>query len=453
MRSGDDGPRRAVLGGLALAVLGAAGLAAGLEPFRTYFYAFVWWGWIFVASGWTHARAGRSLLFTRPRALGLLTLWSVPFWLVFECLNVVLDNWYYVGAMPTLPGRLFGMAVCFATVLPGVFVTREWLASFGWFAGARLRPRPLGPRLARDLALVGAVCTALPLAWPQYFFPLVWGATFFLGEAYLVHRRRRGLIATLASGDPRPALQLLAAGFVTGGLWEAWNFHAGAKWIYTVPYFEAFKLFEMPVLGFLGFPPFALECYSFACLLVALGLCPPFDDGFDAPDEALPSRLRVVLGAACGALVAVPMMLLTDAEVVRGTRPTVDELATLPPATRRQLEREGYADVRDLARALDAGAPPDAWEALDPGRRAAAADELALATLAGLGARGVAWLRAVDVTSVGELASLDWRRVVDLATGDTARARDLLRRHGPAPYDREVRVWVRAAVRARDARP
>ena len=29
-----------------------------------------------------------------------------------------------------------------------------------------------------------------------------------------------------------------------------------------MPYFGGVKLFEMPVLGFLGFPPFAVECWA-----------------------------------------------------------------------------------------------------------------------------------------------------------------------------------------------
>jgi hypothetical protein len=29
-----------------------------------------------------------------------------------------------------------------------------------------------------------------------------------------------------------------------------------------VPYFGNVKIFEMPVLGFLGFPPFAIECWA-----------------------------------------------------------------------------------------------------------------------------------------------------------------------------------------------
>ena len=46
-------------------------------------------------------------------------------------------------------------------------------------------------------------------------------------------------------------------------LWEFWNYWAIGKWIYTVPIpFAGPKIFEMPLLGFLGFPAFAVEVYS-----------------------------------------------------------------------------------------------------------------------------------------------------------------------------------------------
>ncbi len=45
-------------------------------------------------------------------------------------------------------------------------------------------------------------------------------------------------------------------------LWEFWNYWAATKWTYTVPYLGDVKIFEMPILGYLGFPPFALECYA-----------------------------------------------------------------------------------------------------------------------------------------------------------------------------------------------
>ncbi len=68
----------------------------------------------------------------------------------------------------------------------------------------------------------------------------------------------------------RPAWRLVRAArptssspaFICGGLWEFWNFWARAKWIYTVPILGDIKIFEMPVLGYFGFPPFALECFA-----------------------------------------------------------------------------------------------------------------------------------------------------------------------------------------------
>src|SRR5436190_160860 len=62
---------------------------------------------------------------------------------------------------------------------------------------------------------------------------------------------------------------LLGAGLATGVLWEAFNAQARAKWIYTVPFLEGLKVFEMPVVGFLGFPFFALEVWSLYHVLAA----------------------------------------------------------------------------------------------------------------------------------------------------------------------------------------
>ena len=37
---------------------------------------------------------------------------------------------------------------------------------------------------------------------------------------------------------------------------------ARARWQYTVPIMENLKIFEMPLPGYLGFRPFALECFT-----------------------------------------------------------------------------------------------------------------------------------------------------------------------------------------------
>ena len=57
-----------------------------------------------------------------------------------------------------------------------------------------------------------------------------------------------------------------------GVLWEFWNYWAETKWLYTVPLPEwlRIQLFEMPVIGFLGFPPFAVEYFVLTELVSAL---------------------------------------------------------------------------------------------------------------------------------------------------------------------------------------
>jgi hypothetical protein len=62
----------------------------------------------------------------------------------------------------------------------------------------------------------------------------------------------------------------LAAGLICGLWWEAWNYFAITKWVYTLPVLNFWKVFEMPLLGFLGFPPFALECAVMYNFLKAL---------------------------------------------------------------------------------------------------------------------------------------------------------------------------------------
>jgi hypothetical protein len=70
------------------------------------------------------------------------------------------------------------------------------------------------------------------------------------------------LTGDLARGYRGRLYSFLAAGWVCGWLWEFWNYWANAKLIYTFPMFQRWKVFEMPATGYLGFPLFALECFT-----------------------------------------------------------------------------------------------------------------------------------------------------------------------------------------------
>jgi len=56
-------------------------------------------------------------------------------------------------------------------------------------------------------------------------------------------------------------LSFFTAGYICGFLWEFWNWYAQAKWVYNVPFSPNVRIFQMPVVGFLGFGPFSLEMF------------------------------------------------------------------------------------------------------------------------------------------------------------------------------------------------
>ena len=74
----------------------------------------------------------------------------------------------------------------------------------------------------------------------------------------------------IRSGDLSRLAALLVAGGVCGILWEFWNYWAEARWVYTFPVWQEWKLFAMPLPGYLGFPPFAVECFVLFSFLAPL---------------------------------------------------------------------------------------------------------------------------------------------------------------------------------------
>jgi hypothetical protein len=234
----------------------------GVEPFASWFYPFAWWSYIACADTLVFSLKGESLIRTRTREFLVMLPWSVFVWLIFELFNLSLRNWYYINVTGIWWVRWTGYVLAYATVLPGVFVTAELLEVLGLFRGAGIRPWRVKSSWYPWLWGLGILSAALPLLWPRYLFPLVWGAFVFGLEPFLHRAGAPSLLADMEKGDPRRALILLSSGLACGFLWEFWNFWARTKWVYAVPYFTELKVFEMPVAGFLGFPPFALECFT-----------------------------------------------------------------------------------------------------------------------------------------------------------------------------------------------
>jgi hypothetical protein len=258
---------------IALALAGWAvglwGLVRGETLILQYLYFFAWYPAIAFLDGLLFRLRGQSWLLTQPRRFFRMFFWSVTAWLCFEAFNLVLKNWGYVAVEPVLWVRWGGYALAFATVLPGVLLTAQVLDALG--AWKNLKARPFCPGAWQPASLlVGVALLILPLIFPRYAFPLIWGAMFFLLDPFCWLLGGPSLILRFIQGERREHICLLAAGLICGLWWEAWNYFAIAKWVYTLPVLGFWKVFEMPALGFLGFPPFALECAVMYNFLTAL---------------------------------------------------------------------------------------------------------------------------------------------------------------------------------------
>lgn len=244
--------------GLALLAVAEVSLFRRVEPSYSWFYCLAWWSYILLADNLLLAARGRSLLSVRRRELAAMLPLSVFVWLVFEACNLALRNWGYQGVPPQAWLRWPGYAAAFATVLPGIFITSDLIECLLW----RRCRRPAASEREPLAAL-----TAAALVWPRCFFCCVWVGPILLLDPLLEKAGVRGLSLQAAAGERRRIGSLLLGGLACGILWEFWNYWAGSRWVYSVPYFGEWKIFEMPAAGFLGFPPFALECWLLYHLL------------------------------------------------------------------------------------------------------------------------------------------------------------------------------------------
>ncbi|MEJ5360864.1 MAG: hypothetical protein WHV26_02280 [Spirochaetota bacterium] len=248
----------------------------------------LWTGLILLTDG-ILAKTNRSLIHNR--ALGKLAFISVLSWWMFEWFNIYFSNWHYQGLLQTLHIRYLGYIWAFATIFPGVLLVYGIILT--------IMPKILYKQIHLTSSfliasfIIGLFFLFIPIipfsmyylnraADPDLFIWLSWSANTFYSEFtagfiwlafifileplnYLLNRP--SLYAELVLGKYSKLLALILAGLLCGYFWEFWNFWAATKWIYTVPILPHIKLFEMPILGYIGFATFAWEIYAITALV------------------------------------------------------------------------------------------------------------------------------------------------------------------------------------------
>jgi hypothetical protein len=287
-----------------------------------------WVGYLLSFDGLLAWTRGGSPIRRRPHRFIVAWLTSIPVWCFFDAVNFyLLDAWRYHGLPPVFWMRLLGYLLAFAAISPGMFLAAEAIQRLGMGRVRRLtgpwRVRLLWAAVAGVPLAIGVI-VLLILPWTDGPMSDVRGgvatALLLLGPVTASLLRRRSALATATAAgfgmtawallvqqpigtmtlwtgliyllDPLSAklggpsllrdweagrwgrtAALFAGGLFCGFLWELWNYWAIAKWTYHLPFLgalEPVRYFEMPVVGLLGFLPFAAECWVALNVIIAL---------------------------------------------------------------------------------------------------------------------------------------------------------------------------------------
>ena len=233
----------------------------------------LWLGYILTVNGISGAAFQASLLRVMQRGFLWLFAGSVPLWWFFEAVNRLVRNWEYLYPHPISDLHyVVEASIDFSTVAPAVlstaFVVYRTLECYApsmetcppW------RVQPAYLILSPFIGLASILGFWLA---PHETFPLVWVAPILILEPVAYVAGFPSWLRTLEHGNYLLPISLMSAALFTGFFWEMWNFYSLPKWVYQIPYVGFWKLFEMPALGYLGYPFFGLIVFTWTSIVVA----------------------------------------------------------------------------------------------------------------------------------------------------------------------------------------
>jgi len=334
-----------------------------------------------------------------------------------------------------------GYAVAYGTVLPGIFETTELLETIGAFKKSRTRKMVIPQGGHQAFILLGVLCLVSSVAIPKYFFPLIWVGFIFLLEPFNYRFGGRSLLKDLEEENPRKIYLLFIAGLICGLLWEFWNFWSLSKWIYTVPFFEEMKGFEMPALGFLGFPPFAIQAYVMYNFISLFR----FGRGWEE------STYRLHLGKKTRPLTMILIAILIvsfyilifrqiDLKTVDSYEVRLQDAYWIDAEYRKELPRVGIASLDDLISKTGDKQERDelALRLLIPREKLILwIEKTQLVQLKGLGTENLRLLEKMGIDSIAALAAED--------PEELHKKMEQVSQGRSIPQKAKIRIWIKGA--------
>ena len=427
--------------GIVLLLFSEIFLFKKVDPFYSWFYCFAWWSYILIIDAIIYCLKGNSLILSRTKEFFLMIPWSLFIWLIFEAANLSLENWYYINLPHSRVERWLGYAIAYGTVLPGMFETTELLEALGFFKRAKIKRTMIAPDEYPALILLGTLCLVSSVLIPEFCFPLIWVGFIFLLEPFICRFGGKSLLKDLEEGNPQKIYLLLIAGLICGFLWEFWNFWAQSKWIYTVSFFDERKGFEMPFLGFLGFPPFAVQAYVMYNFISLFRSGRGWEEStYRLNLERRTRPLTMVLTAILIGSFSVLIFRAIDIKTVDSYYPRVKDAYWIEPQYRVELPKVGITNLDELLSKTREKKEKDelALRLLIPKEVLIQWVEKAqLVQLKGLGVENLRLLERVGICSIPALAKEDPEKLYE-KIGEVSQGR-------VPPRKAKIRIWIKEA--------
>jgi len=256
--------------GILLIVFAELNFLFVVEPFALWYMSIVWIGYILFIDAMVYRVKGQSIISGYIKEFVFICILSVPFWLIFEFYNLFTKSWTYTNY------TWYIQVAYFITIMPAVLETFSLISAAGIFkrfdsSMLKKSARPTSRFyfvILVLLVLFGFVITVLPFIMPQIGYPFMWVGLMLLLDPLNNLIGRPSVGQKVAAGKRSILYGLFLSGLIMGFFWEFWNFQAFPKWTYNISYlpFSYIKLFEMPIAGYLGYLPFAVEVYLYYAL-------------------------------------------------------------------------------------------------------------------------------------------------------------------------------------------
>ncbi len=355
-----------------LYLFGQLALVWNLEPVTSFFYVTSWWSYIILLDSLVSRKSGKLLVLNR--SLPVVIIVSCGYWCSFELVNLRIENWFYINVPHNVVLRYAGYLLAYGTVIPAIGLTTSLLSPL--LSHIKVRPVTVPRSYTARATSCGIVLFLLTLAFPRYLFGLAWVFAIPLIDGINYRAGSRSFMGDLERGEIGRLLGALASGLLCGLLWEMWNSISPVKWVYTVPFFERMKLFEMPLPGYIGFPVFGVGTVAF----------------IDLFQRIRRTRTALIFTVCIALLISALSFVFIDAHTVFSRTTPIEHLSFLSHRSKDALLASGVRTNLAVDEKL-----------LDPGETR----RMRLVNLRGLGYENYLKLEGHGISSVGDLGRLD----------------------------------------------